>query len=177
MRAVYQPPVVRMAEKAAKQVPPNKSSSGLPGHKDKLMDAGILLATLFDHAMARANQARARTERPDDIKRRQGQGGRCYYAPGTPCGERTLMLFIALPLVDGDIFGGAYIRPGCASSAIYVIPSIDVEPPRWRVQAAGTELTAADIDDLFKETFNDDAEAAKRLAPLYGCDLFVTPWS
>jgi hypothetical protein len=179
MRAVYQPSGIGETQDVAKQVASgqDKIPPELTGRKDKLISAGILLVTLFDYAMVQANRARARAGLSDAIKRRQEQGSRYYYAPGPQGGERTLMLCIALPLVGGDIFGGAYIRPGCATDAIYVIPSIDAEPPQWRVHASGTALTAADIDDLFQATFNDDAEAANRLAPLYGCDPFVTPWS
>jgi len=180
MRTTYHQPVVPEAEEAAEQIPKNRGKIRLEpaSRKEKLIEAGILLVTMFDQAMVRANRARARAGWAAAISlRQQPRGARCYFAPAQHGGERTLVLFIALPLLDGDLFGGAYIRPSQAHSAIYVVPVIDAETPRWLVQASESELTTAVIDDLFQSTFSDDGDAATRLAPHYGFDLFTTPWS
>ena len=137
----------------------------------------MLLGTMFDQAMVRAKRARAREGWSSVIGERHHVGERCYYAPAPHGAERTLRLFITLPLLGGDLFGGAYVKPGGAHSAIYLMPAIDPEPARWLVEVSGEELTAPMIDDLFRATFSDDVDAATRLGPLYGFDLFATPWS
>jgi hypothetical protein len=179
MRTMHHLPTVYEVEKTTEKVPPNQGTiqSQRDSRKEKLIEAGIHLGTLFDHGMARVNLARARAGSATPIRRQHEQGARYFSAPAPHGGERRLALFIALPLHDGDIFGGAYIRLSCAKSAICVIPSIDAETPRWLAQASGTELTIAVIDDLFQATFSDDVDATRRLAPLYGVDLFATPWS
>jgi hypothetical protein len=146
--------------------------------KEELMKAGILLVTMFDQAMIRANHLQAQTGAGTAIRlRHHRQEARCYHASAPQGEERKLVLFISLPLEDGDLFGGAYIRPSCAQSALYVLPKIGAEAPRWLIQESGAELTPAVVDDLFRATFSDDADAALRLAPHYGFDLFTTPWS
>ena len=122
----------------------------------------------------------------DSITLEHQVGERCYYTFGQHGKERTLSLFIALPLLDGDIFGGAYIQAGDARSPIFVVPVLNVDPVRplvdaepilWIVQASGAQLSEAIVYDLFLLAFNDDTDAAKRLKPHFGLDLFATPWS
>ena len=136
------------------------------------------MVKMFDQGMIRANRARAQTGEGTAIRLRHHQQEARYYYASTPHGEeRKLVLFISLPLQDGDLFGGAYIRPSCAPSALYVLPKIGAAAPLWLIQKSGAELTPAVVDDLFRATFNDDADAALRLIPHYGFDVFTTPWS
>jgi hypothetical protein len=180
MRVIYGVPIVSAAEVATEQIPKNQGKVPLEtaSRKEKLIEAGILLMSMFDQAMVRTNRARERAGWAADVRLRQPRDGtRCYYTPAPHGGERKLVLFIALPLRDGEIFGGAYIKPSGARTAVYVVPVIDVEPSRWLIQASEAELTPAVVDDLFRSTFSDDADAVARLAPHYGFDLFTTPWS
>lgn len=180
MRTIHTPTAVSEAEKL---VEPARDDQGeLPleptSRKEKLIEAGILLISMFDQAMVRANRARTRAGWAASVRLRQPwDGTRCYYTPAPHGGERKLVIFIALPLRDGEIFGGAYIKPSRAECAIYVMPVLDVGPTHWLIQASEAELTPAVVDDLFRLTFSDDAGAAARLAPHYGFDLFTTPWS
>jgi hypothetical protein len=153
--------------------------AALPGdsRQFRLIEAVTLLGNLFDDAMARANKVRACAGWSVPIRFRHQVGGRCYYTAGQRGLERTLALYISVPLRDGDLFGGAYIKPGGVLSAIYVVPSIDTKPAHWNMQVTNSALTCAIIDDLFRATFSEDVDAAHRLAPMYGFDLFATPWS
>jgi hypothetical protein len=153
------------------------SARPLISRRLQLVEAVTSLENLLDEATSRANTARASAGWSAPIRLRHHQAGRCYYTPGQHGHERTLSLHVSVPLRDGELFGGAYITPGGARSAIYVVPVIDAEPVRWEVQIAGCTLTGATVDDLFLATFGEDAGAARRLAPFYGFDLFASPWS
>ncbi len=179
MRVIAHSTVAYDAEEAVDLILENQG--GLPAEPDthalKLIRATSELGAMFEQAMVRANGKRLWTGWPAAIRMRHDVGARCYYCPAQHGIERTLWLFITLPLHDGHLFGGVYIKAGGAQSAIYVVPTVDTKPARWKVQATGAALTPAIVDDLFQAVFCDDAGATARIAPHYGFDLFATPWS
>jgi hypothetical protein len=179
MRVRFYPPMVYDADVTSETVAKHLgiAPEAADTHQLHVFRAGTCLVRMFEQGMARVNQKRLWAGWPTAIRVRRDQGARCYYCPGQHGVERTLWLSIALPLRDGHLFGGAYIKFGGAQKAIYVMSAVDTEPTRWLVQSSGAELTPSIVDDLFQAAFSDDADAATRLAPLYGFDLFATPWS
>lgn len=136
----------------------------------RLLDAMASLRAMFDQAMVRTGAERVRAGWVAPIRVRHYADQRCYYAPGQHGTERTLSLLLLSPSVAGDFFEGASIQPGGTLRGIYVVPSLTTLPIRWLLQPSGKELTSEIVEDLFRATFSDDAEAVKRLGPTYGCD-------
>jgi hypothetical protein len=159
------------------QAPDSPSISVLDMRRRQLRAALVMLFAVFDEAQARANRRRLAEGRPDLIARETRESERLYSEAGYHGSLRTLSLFPALPVADAHLFGGVYVTHTGVRAAIYLVPALELEPIHWSVQRTGHPFTARDADDLFLAVFDEDAEASKRLAPLHGVDLFVTPWS
>jgi len=179
MRTASPPPIIRETDEPTEHLwkngPPIRSEPDT--HMESQTEAGNRVVTRFDESMARANRARAQSGWAAVVSCRQEDGASIYYAPASHGDERTLALMIDPQVQAGATSHRAYIRRGYARTTVYAIPAGIAGTSHWLLQASCTELTTAVIDDLFLATFSDDADAARRLAPLSGFDLFVAPWS
>lgn len=141
----------------------------------ELLDCAVAaLLALFDGAWRELNSTRAGTDRIDrchlGLERR-------YYLGDPAATDRFVAFFMWVPARDGHIFGGAFVNTSRTPPSIYVVPYIIGEEVRWTVSATSTLFTRETVRDLFAAVFEDDQDAAGRIAPLVGYDLFQMPWS
>ena len=134
------------------------------------------LLSLFERGRAEADALLERSGRPERIALRR-DGIERRYSIGDGSDARFLALFLAVPACDGHIFGGAYVNSSATAPSIYLRPSIADGVARWTLPLSGTAFAAATVRDLFLSVFEGDAAATGRVAPLVGCDLWLTPWS
>ena len=134
------------------------------------------LLSLFEHGRAEADALFERSGRSERIALRR-DGNERRYSIGDASDARFLALFLSVPASDGHIFGGAYVNSSATTPSIYLRPSIADGVARWTLPLSGTAFTAATVRDLFLSVFESDAAATGRVAPLVGCDLWLTPWS
>lgn len=143
---------------------------------EMLTQAIAVLWALFDDACTEANQALEAAGVPIRISMQHGCGERRYAAPAAEGVERSLSILVTLPVINGEVQGGASIGSSQSRLSVDLVPEIDRGGTYWIVVASGTRFTARIVHDLFLSTFTDDPEATYRLSPLSGRDLYQTPW-
>lgn len=74
-------------------------------------------------------------------------------------------------MIAGRMHGGALINTSRAYVSFFAAPVIRSGKTRWRVGTSGHLLTAELVEDLFLSVFDNDAAAARRLAPLIASSL------
>jgi hypothetical protein len=145
--------------------------------RDLLGDAIVALETLFDRGCGEANVALARQSLPQRITCHHIEG-ECRYGLGDQATDpRFVALNIAVPAIDGHIFGSAYINTSQSLPSICLVPCIWEEIVCWTVSATGTPFTEQVVHNLFACAFQKDARAREQIAPLVGYDVWQTPWS
>ncbi len=142
-----------------------------------LLESMAVLWELFDTARLQANDALERAGVLERISLQRTGNERRYVLVGPDGSSRTISIFVNMPVVNGQVFGGVYIGNSQTRQPIFLVPVLQAHKVQWQVESMGIEFDKDLVHDLFLSVFGDDPMATCRLSPLSGFDAFETPWS